>query len=41
MPTESIVILTAIVGAFALFAAVLAYVNHIAGSRPNDLHPAE
>jgi|GEM_PF-6212540 len=41
MPTESIVILAAIVGAFALFAGVLAYVNHIAGSRPDDPHPAE
>jgi hypothetical protein len=40
MPTETIVILTAIVAVFALFAGVLAYVNHIAGRRP-DLHPAE
>jgi hypothetical protein len=41
MPTENIVILAAIVGAFALFAVVLAYVNHIAGSRPDDLQAAE
>ena len=41
MPVENIVFLAASVGAFALFAVVLAYVNHIAGRRPDELHPAE
>jgi multisubunit Na+/H+ antiporter MnhC subunit len=41
MPMQNIVILAAIVGAFALFGVVLAYVNHIAGHRPDDLQAAE
>lgn len=40
MPTENLVFLAAIIFAFGLFAAVLAYVDRIASRRP-DSHPAE
>jgi hypothetical protein len=40
MPTESAIIVAAILIAFAIFGAVLAYVDRIASRRP-DAHPAE
>ena len=40
MPTSSITLLVAIVLAFTIFGGVLAYVDRIAGRRP-DGHPAE
>jgi hypothetical protein len=40
MPTETVIVVTFIIAAFALFGGVLAYVDRIAGRRP-DGHPAE
>ena len=40
MPFENILFLAAIIVAFTLFGVVLAYVDRIAGRRPDE-HPAE
>ena len=40
MPTEAVIIVAVIVAAFATFGAVLAYVDWIAGRRP-DAHRTE
>jgi len=40
MPTETVIVVAVVVAAFATFGAVLAYVDWIAGRRP-DAHPTE
>ena len=40
MPTETIIVVAVVVAAFATFGAVLAYVDWIAGRRP-DAHRTE